>query len=112
MIGEHPRMKREKDTIYAMVRIFCSAHHSSQCRLCMECTEFLEYARMRLDACPFQEKKTTCAKCKIHCYNPAMREKARKIMRYSGPRMLWQHPLLALNHAIDAFRGVDQAKTG
>jgi len=30
-----------------------------------------------------------------------MREKAKKIMRYSGPRMLLHSPLLALHHVFD-----------
>jgi hypothetical protein len=25
-------------------------------------------------------------------------------MRYAGPRMLWEHPLLSLRHWLDGFR--------
>jgi len=25
-------------------------------------------------------------------------------MRYAGPRMLWEHPLLSLQHWFDGFR--------
>jgi hypothetical protein len=25
-------------------------------------------------------------------------------MRYAGPRMLWQHPILSLRHRLDGFR--------
>jgi hypothetical protein len=101
---EHPRIKREKKTIEAMVRLYCKKKHQGKKELCPECTEFMEYARMRLDKCPFQEKKTTCAHCLIHCYQPQMREKAKKIMRYSGPRMLLHHPVLALHHVYDGFK--------
>ena len=88
---EHPRMKREKKTIQAMVKIYCKDKHNTKEKLCSECTEFVEYARIRLSRCPFQENKTTCGKCRIHCYKPGMREKAKTIMRYSGPRMLLHH---------------------
>jgi hypothetical protein len=101
MSTEHPRIKREKKTIEAMVNIYCKAKHESHRELCSECTEFLAYAKMRLDKCPFQEKKSTCGKCLVHCYKPDMREKVKRIMRYSGPRMLLHHPVLALHHAWD-----------
>jgi hypothetical protein len=56
---------------------------------------------MRLDRCPFQENKSTCGKCLVHCYQPQMREKVKKVMKYSGPRMLLHHPVLALHHVFD-----------
>jgi hypothetical protein len=35
-----------------------------------------------------------------------MREQVRAVMRYAGPRMLWRHPILALEHLWDGlFRG-------
>jgi len=98
---EHPRITREKKTIQAMVHIYCKAHHKPQDNLCSECAEFLTYAHMRLDKCPFQEKKSTCGKCLIHCYRPDMKEKVKTVMRYSGPRMLITHPSLALHHVWD-----------
>jgi hypothetical protein len=104
MKNEHPRIRREKNTIAAMVRIYCKNHHEGHGQLCPECNELLEYAEMRLDKCPFQEKKTTCGKCPIHCYQPQMREKVKKVMRYAGPRMLLHHPVLAMQHAIDGFK--------
>src|SRR5665647_299109 len=89
---EHPRITREKKTIDSMVHIYCKAHHGTHGELCPECIEFKAYAFMRLEKCPFQEKKSTCGKCLIHCYKPDMKEKVRKVMRYSGPRMLLHHP--------------------
>jgi hypothetical protein len=101
---EHPRIKREKKTIDAMVRFYCTKKHGTKGELCPECAEFLNYAFIRLDKCPFQEKKSTCGKCTIHCYRPDMKEKVKKIMRYSGPRMLLHHPGLALHHVWDGRR--------
>ena len=103
---EHPRIKREKKTIEAMIRIYCKGnHHETEGKeLCQECSQLFEYAKMRLNKCPFQEKKTTCGKCPVHCYQPQMREQVKKVMRYSGPRMLLHHPGLAMHHAVDGFK--------
>jgi hypothetical protein len=101
MSNKHPRITREKKTIDRMVNVYCKGKHESKDQLCTECNEFLSYAHMRLDKCPFQEEKSTCGKCLVHCYQPVMREKAKKIMRYSGPRLLWRSPGLALHHAFD-----------
>ena len=101
MVSKHARIKREKKTIDAMIRIYCKNHHEGQGELCFECGKLFEYAKARLDKCPFQEEKSTCAKCLIHCYHPQMREKVKKVMKYAGPRMIFHHPLLALYHVID-----------
>ncbi len=102
MSKQHPRIAREKKTIDRMVHLYCRAHHKTgKNELCPECTEFLSYAFMRLDKCPFQEEKSTCGKCLVHCYQPQMREKAKKIMRYSGPRLILHSPSLALHHVFD-----------
>jgi hypothetical protein len=77
---------------------------AGQTRLCPECTALLDYAHARLARCPYAVEKPTCAKCPTHCYRPAMREQVRAVMRYSGPRMLTKHPLLAAAHLIDGRR--------
>jgi len=98
------RISREKRTMAAMVRIYCRHHHGAHGQLCADCAQVLEYATGRLDRCPYGAEKPTCAKCPIHCYKPAMREKARAIMRYAGPRMLLRHPVLAILHLLDGRR--------
>ncbi len=62
------------------------------------------YAEKRLALCPFGADKPTCGKCTVHCYKPALRERVRRIMRFSGPRMLWHHPLMAICHLLDSRR--------
>lgn len=100
LTNQHPRMTREARTIEAMIRIYCRGQHGTREGLCPECTTLQEYAGLRLEKCPFQEEKTTCAKCPVHCYRPAMREQIRVVMRYAGPRMLWRHPVLAIMHLL------------
>ncbi|MFQ6044511.1 MAG: nitrous oxide-stimulated promoter family protein [Candidatus Poribacteria bacterium] len=104
MPNDHPRIRREYKTIAAMIHLYCRSQHKTKGALCFECKELLAYAQVRLDKCPFQGNKTTCAKCPVHCYKPVMREKVRTVMRYAGPRMLYRHPVLALFHFIDGFR--------
>ncbi|MBS3783126.1 MAG: nitrous oxide-stimulated promoter family protein [Anaerolineae bacterium] len=100
----HPRLLREKKTIKAMVRMACRGRHGTRDRLCEGCEDLLGYALERLDRCPFQASKPTCADCPIHCYRPDRREEIRSVMRYAGPQMLFRHPLLALGHLVDKLR--------
>ena len=97
------RLAREWKTMSAMVRIFCRDHHHPAESLCVECQQFLEYAGARLERCRFGEEKPTCANCPVHCYQRERREQARVVMRYAGPRMLWEHPILSLRHWLDGF---------
>ncbi len=84
-----------------MLKIYCRDHHQSNAeRLCSECLELLQYVEARLDKCPLGHRKPTCAKCRIHCYKPQMRQQIRAVMRYSGPRMLTSHPILAIAHLV------------
>lgn len=101
----HPRLRREKITIEAMFVIYCRAHHDAQPGgLCADCQTLQTYALERLAHCPFQENKSTCAHCSVHCYKPDMRQRVRVVMRYAGPRMLLRHPVLALRHLMDGKR--------
>ncbi|TEW52876.1 nitrous oxide-stimulated promoter family protein [Psychromonas algicola] len=92
----------ELKTIIAMTDIYCRDHHST--KECQSCEDFIEHAKLKLDRCVYGDKKPACKKCPIHCYKPDKREQARIIMRYSGPKMLFKHPLLAIKHLIKATK--------
>jgi len=94
------RLDRETKTLRAMVALYCRGRHRHQ-GLCSECIILRSYALSRLDSCKFGEHKPTCAKCPVHCYRPEMRAKVKEVMRYAGPRMLYRHPLLAIQHLLD-----------
>lgn len=68
----------------------------------VDCAALDAYARSRSDRCPFMETKTFCSNCKVHCYKPDMREKIREVMRFSGPRMLFYHPIMAIRHVMES----------
>jgi len=101
-------MERERSTIKAMITLHCHELHGNRTGLCADCTSLLEYSLLRLEKCPFQEKKPACGKCPVHCYKPDMREKIRSVMKYSGPRMLRRHPVLTLFHLLDSRRRVSE----
>ena len=95
------RFEREKKTLQAMIALYCRDLHKAGDGLCADCVSLQEYALTRLERCTFGPDKPKCADCPIHCYKPAMRNAIRDVMRYSGPRMLVRHPILALGHTID-----------
>lgn len=96
------KRQREKRVVEAMIALYCRKKHGDQGGLCPDCAALLEYARQRSEACPFMETKTFCSNCKVHCYRPEMRQKIRDVMRFSGPRMLLVHPVLAVRHLIES----------
>lgn len=103
-MGTRSRLEREARTVQVMIEMFCHDRHGSQSALCADCQALSDYAGDRLERCPFQSGKTTCAKCPVHCYRPAMRERIREVMRYAGPRMILRHPILAIWHLLDGRR--------
>lgn len=102
-MGTQTRLQRERLTVLRMVEMHCGAHHKPQHdTLCPQCRELMAYVDQRLEKCPLLARKPTCLKCPIHCYSAQRREEIRAVMRYSGPRMLFRHPILALLHLWDA----------
>ena len=101
---------KKKEMIKKMVEIYCKKKHGRENKnpitsLCEECEDLLLYANQRIDRCPMMATKTFCSECKIHCYKMDMREKIKEVMKFSGPRMLYHHPVLALKHMAVTIRG-------
>ena len=105
------KREREKKVVSLMISLYCHKKHvgfwedvhrqMGAPTLCAECAELDRYAQ-RIDRCPFMETKTFCSNCRVHCYKPEMREKIKEIMRFSGPRMVFHHPIMALRHVIES----------
>ena len=104
MSGDSPGIAREKKTVEYMIHLYCRGKHGSSRESCDDCAALLAYALERLDKCPFGGKKTTCVKCPVHCYEDGKRDEIKRVMRYSGPRMLMRHPWIAIMHIIDGLR--------
>ena len=98
------RLEQEKTIVQKMIRLYCKDHHDSASELCLECQELSEYAMNRLNHCKFGEAKPTCGKCTVHCYKPRMRNQIKEVMRYSGPKMIYTHPIAAIKHLLDGFK--------
>lgn len=96
------KREREKEVVSLMIALYCRKNHGFKNGLCADCAALEAYARQRSDRCPFMETKTFCSNCKVHCYKPEMREKIRTVMRFSGPRMLLYHPIMAVRHVIES----------
>lgn len=96
------KREREKRTVALMIRLYCRKKHGTKKNLCLECEALSQYAMQRSDKCPFMETKTFCSNCRVHCYKPEMREKIREVMRFSGPRMILHHPVMAVRHVIES----------
>lgn len=100
-LSYHHRIMREYKTVRAMIRIYCRDQHSFEGELCAACEELMDYVTLRLEKCPYAEDKPTCANCLIHCYKADMQENIRQVMRFAGPRMIVEHPGMALLHLLD-----------
>lgn len=92
-------ISREKRTLEAMIKIYCHSMHGEK-ELCRDCGELKDYALKRIERCFYGVYKPACNKCTVHCYSPKHKEEIRKVMRFSGPRMIYKHPVMAIMHAI------------
>jgi cation diffusion facilitator family transporter len=107
--GGSRRLRREARTVELMIRMYCAATHppgqgARHFSPCTDCAALVAYSFERIDACRFGPAKPVCSQCTVHCYRPAMREQVRAAMRYSGPRMTFRHPYLAVRHLLDRRR--------
>ncbi len=98
------KRQREKQVVSQMIALYCRRKHHTKGDLCPDCAALSRYACMRSDRCPFMETKTFCSNCRVHCYQPEMREKIREVMRFSGPRMIFYHPVAAIRHVVETKR--------
>lgn len=92
---------KELEVVELMIRLYCRKKHKFKDGLCAECSELLEYVKLRRSKCPWGDKKPFCSNCKIHCYKPEMRERIKNVMRFAGPRIVFRHPIIAVKHLIE-----------
>ena len=113
MKNELKAWEKENKLITVMIKKYCRGKHKTKGKeICAECNELAEYALFRLSKCPFKVNKKFCSFCKIHCYKPEMRERIKAVMKYSGPRMLFTHPIFAVSHVLQMIKYKKQLKKG
>ena len=93
--------QKEMEVVELMIRLYCRKKHKCREGLCEECNELLEYVKLHRSKCPWGDSKPFCSNCKIHCYKAEMRAKIKEVMRFSGPRMVLYHPIIAMSHLIE-----------
>lgn len=98
------KRNKEKLLVSKMIMIYCKGKHKTKGILCKECKQLNDYAMQRIEKCPFMENKTSCSCCKIYCYKPQMQEKIKKVMRFSGIRIIFHNPIMAISHIIQTIK--------
>lgn len=93
------KIDKEKRILIVMIKIYCRKKHRSQ-DLCEECRALLNYALNRLNHCRYGVNKGFCNHCPSPCYNQANQAKIRKVMGFSGPRLIFYHPVMVIRHLL------------
>lgn len=96
------RKQRELNTVKKMIHIYCNRNHNSK-NLCSMCKKLKEYTFQRLTKCPFLPNKPVCEDCPIHCYKKNYRDEIKNIMRFSGPILIFYHPIYLIRQYIDKY---------
>jgi hypothetical protein len=92
-------------TLESLIELYCKAEHGSRLSgLCMDCSDLLRYSLDRYDACPYKKNGRLCSICEVHCYKGEYRGKIIEVMRFSGPRLVFYHPFLALRYMFLIIR--------
>jgi hypothetical protein len=84
----------EKNTVEKMISLFCRRMHNRE-EKCPSCMALIYYTHLRLDKCPYGPTKSVCSSCAKTCYLPEMQERFSEVIRFSGPRLVLHHPILA-----------------
>lgn len=104
------KIYKEMEVVDLMIDIY----YKKQIRLDegknVEKKDLINYCHYRLSKCPFKDNKPFCSNCKIHCYDKIHQELIRKVMRYSGPRMMIYHPIIAIRHLIESSKNKKMIK--
>ena len=91
-------LEQEQATIASMTRLFCRAKHDTREGLCADCQELLDYAQERVARCMFLPEKPVCGRCPVHCYQAPYQERIREVMRFAGPRLIFNDPVAVVRH--------------
>ena len=98
---ENKRLKELK-TVRKMIEIYCKGQHRRKSGdLCESCAELMHLCRSKGRAMPTYGRKKHFVPCAKHTvmHRPIGNE-LKEVMRYSGPRMLWIHPIMTIRHIL------------
>ena len=100
---EDIKREKEKKVVKLMILKYCKGNNHLG-EPCDDCSKLIQYVDTRIDNCPFMETKTYCSNCKVHCFKLDMQQQIKKVMKYSGPRMLFSHPIMVLDHIYQGMK--------
>jgi Nitrous oxide-stimulated promoter len=87
----------EKITIQMMIELYCRNNHRNTIYLCDDCSKLLSNATTLINNCPYSPKPA-CGACKNNCFSVEHKKRMKQVMKYSGPKMLFRHPILTIKH--------------
>ncbi|MFQ8705305.1 MAG: nitrous oxide-stimulated promoter family protein [Thomasclavelia sp.] len=88
---------QEKELISIMIKIYEDGNK-------VDLSELRNYAFKRIEYCPRKDEKTFCSSCPIHCYQKEYRQRIKKVMKYSGKRILFKYPIITIKHLINTIK--------
>ncbi|MDY0234818.1 MAG: nitrous oxide-stimulated promoter family protein [Gudongella sp.] len=94
------KIKKEISILTTMIDIFYKNKNHREQYTTTEIEELKNYCKSRILNCPVILEKTFCSSCKIHCYDEKHRAFIKKVMKYSGPKMIFFHPILLIKHLL------------
>lgn len=101
MLSEKEKKKRVL-VLHTMISLYCNKTHQTK-YLCKECEELNRYASRKLDECHLLDDMFFCSSCNVHCYDEYHRDRIKQVMKFSGKRMIFYHPVMALRHIIETL---------
>lgn len=110
------KLRADLKILARFIEVYCQGNHAAQPQslirmhthdvvaiaghpvsLCPECTRLLMHAWVKRGRCPM-EPKPACKHCPNHCYSPEYRQQIRKVMAYSGRKLVLRGRLDYLLH--------------
>ncbi len=106
---------KEKELIEIMIKLY-NKKKLRQKQLTKEMQELLEYSYLRIENCPHQKKningeKPFCSCCTIQCYKADMKQSMVEVMKFSGPRLIFSHPIVSIDHLHKTLKFKKQQKS-
>ena len=105
--GADRATKREIETLARFCNMYCRSLHADRQRkrvqmkgvlallpqqqaiLCTECSRLFMHGAVKRTLCPM-DPRPACSRCPAPCYAPGYRESMKRVMRYSGTRMVFR----------------------
>lgn len=100
------KLRRDLKVVAKFIDVYCRHRHNADDKapaqlrnidvealygrplhLCPSCRKLFVHAFVKRVACPLHPKPA-CKKCPTHCYAPEYRAQIRKVMKYSGRRLV------------------------